>query len=66
MPFRLAGRHSDHVLMRPAVVGLVPDATTNYRDAAILAEVSVGLGEAMPGIDAARMPEGLKIQHRGW
>jgi pyridoxal 5'-phosphate synthase pdxS subunit len=31
-------------------------ATTNYRDAGILAEVSVGLGEAMPGIDAARMP----------
>jgi pyridoxal 5'-phosphate synthase pdxS subunit len=41
-------------------------ATTNYRDAAILAEVSVGLGDAMPGIDAARMPEELKIQHRGW
>ena len=41
-------------------------ATTNYRDAGILADVSVGLGEAMPGIDAARMPEELKIQHRGW
>jgi pyridoxal 5'-phosphate synthase pdxS subunit len=41
-------------------------ATTNYRDAAILADVSVGLGEAMPGIDAARMPQEAKIQHRGW
>jgi len=41
-------------------------ATTNYRDARILSEVSVGLGEAMPGIDAARMPEEAKIQHRGW
>jgi pyridoxal 5'-phosphate synthase pdxS subunit len=41
-------------------------ATTNYRDAKILAEVSVGLGEAMPGIDAAKMPEELKIQTRGW
>jgi pyridoxal 5'-phosphate synthase pdxS subunit len=41
-------------------------ATTNYRDAGILAEVSVGLGDAMPGIDAARMPEEAKIQHRGW
>jgi pyridoxal 5'-phosphate synthase pdxS subunit len=41
-------------------------ATTNYRDAGVLAEVSVGLGEAMPGIDAARMPEELRIQHRGW
>jgi pyridoxal 5'-phosphate synthase pdxS subunit len=41
-------------------------AATNYRDAAILAEVSVGLGDAMPGIDAARMPAEAKIQHRGW
>src|SRR5450830_1508747 len=41
-------------------------ATTNYRDAKIIAEVSVGLGEAMPGIDAARLPEEAKIQHRGW
>jgi pyridoxal 5'-phosphate synthase pdxS subunit len=41
-------------------------AATNYRDAKVLAEVSVGLGDAMPGIDAARMPEEAKIQHRGW
>jgi pyridoxal 5'-phosphate synthase pdxS subunit len=41
-------------------------ATTNYLDAGILAEVSVGLGDAMAGIDAARMPEEAKIQHRGW
>ena len=41
-------------------------ATTHYRDADVLAEVSVGLGDAMPGIDVARMPEEAKIQHRGW
>jgi pyridoxal 5'-phosphate synthase pdxS subunit len=41
-------------------------AATNYRDPAVLAEVSVGLGDAMPGIDAARMPAEAKIQHRGW
>ena len=41
-------------------------AATNYRDAAILAEVSVGLGDAMPGIDAARLPAEAKLQHRGW
>jgi pyridoxal 5'-phosphate synthase pdxS subunit len=41
-------------------------ATTNYRDAKILADVSVGLGDAMAGLDAARMPEEAKIQHRGW
>ncbi len=41
-------------------------ATANYRDAHVLAEVSVGLGDAMPGTDAARMPVEAKIQHRGW
>jgi pyridoxal 5'-phosphate synthase pdxS subunit len=41
-------------------------ATTNYRDAGILAEVSIGLGEAMAGIDAAKMPQESKIQTRGW
>ena len=30
-------------------------ATTNYNDAAVLAEVSVGLGDAMHGIEAAKM-----------
>ena len=40
-------------------------ATTNYRDAAVLAEVSVGLGEAMFGIEAAKMALDEKIQFRG-
>ncbi len=40
-------------------------ATTNYRDAAVLAEVSVGLGEAMFGIEAAKMAIDEKIQFRG-
>jgi len=44
----------------------VVKAVTNYRDAKTIAEVSIGLGEAMPGIDTARMPEEAKIQHRGW
>ena len=44
----------------------IVEATTNYRDATILAEVSVGLGDAMAGIDAAAMPAEAKIQHRGW
>jgi len=44
----------------------IVQATTNYRDAKVLADVSVGLGDAMAGTDAARMPEEAKIQHRGW
>ena len=40
-------------------------ATTNYNDPAVLAEVSVGLGEAMFGIEAAKMAIDEKIQFRG-
>ena len=40
-------------------------ATTNYNDPAVLAEVSVGLGDAMAGIEAARMTADEKIQFRG-
>jgi len=40
-------------------------ATTNYNDPALLAEVSVGLGDAMEGIEAAKMTVDQKIQFRG-
>ena len=40
-------------------------ATTNYNDPDVLAEVSVGLGEAMVGIEAAKMTADEKIQFRG-
>ncbi|MGZ4200329.1 MAG: pyridoxal 5'-phosphate synthase lyase subunit PdxS [Thermoleophilia bacterium] len=40
-------------------------ATTNYNDPAVLAEVSVGLGDAMAGIEAAKMTVDEKIQFRG-
>jgi pyridoxal 5'-phosphate synthase pdxS subunit len=40
-------------------------ATTNYNDPAVLAEVSVGLGDAMEGIEAAKMALDDKIQFRG-
>ena len=41
-------------------------ATTHWQDAAIVAEVSRGLGEAMPGLETAAMPEAEKLQTRGW
>ena len=40
-------------------------ATTNYNDPAVLAEVSDGLGDAMEGIEAAKMTAEQKIQYRG-
>ena len=41
-------------------------AVTHYKDAAILAEVSKNLGEAMVGRNTSQMPEGEKLAGRGW
>lgn len=41
-------------------------ATTHYRDAGILAEVSKNLGEPMVGRNVSQMPESDKIAGRGW
>ena len=41
-------------------------ATTHYRDPAMIAEVSKGLGDAMPGLDVRTMPESEQLATRGW
>ncbi len=41
-------------------------ATTHYKDAAIIAEVSKGLGEAMPGLDIKQIPADELLAKRGW
>lgn len=41
-------------------------ATTHFRDASIVAEVSKGLGDAMAGLDVRTMPEEEKLATRGW
>lgn len=41
-------------------------ATTHYKDAAIIAEVSQGLGEPMLGIAARSIPEANQLAVRGW
>jgi pyridoxal 5'-phosphate synthase pdxS subunit len=41
-------------------------ATTHWRDAAVVAEVSRGLGEAMTGIEIPTIPEGERLATRGW
>jgi pyridoxal 5'-phosphate synthase pdxS subunit len=40
-------------------------AVTHYRDAAVLAEVSAGLGAAMPGLEVAHMPDAERLARRG-
>jgi len=41
-------------------------ATTHYHDPTIIAEVSKGLGTAMPGLDIKSIPEQELLSPRGW
>jgi pyridoxal 5'-phosphate synthase pdxS subunit len=41
-------------------------ATTHYKDPAIIAEVSKGIGAAMAGLDIKTIPEGELLAPRGW
>jgi pyridoxal 5'-phosphate synthase pdxS subunit len=44
----------------------IVEATTHFRDAKILAEVSAGLGEPMVGISAASLLDADRLEVRGW
>ncbi|MBI4298713.1 MAG: pyridoxal 5'-phosphate synthase lyase subunit PdxS [Chloroflexi bacterium] len=44
----------------------IVQATTHYRDPNIIAEVSKGLGAAMPGLDVRSLPQGELLATRGW
>ena len=48
----------------PRMARAVVEATTHFADAELVAKVSRGLGDAMPGLDAAEM--GTKLAERGW
>ncbi|MBC7107087.1 MAG: pyridoxal 5'-phosphate synthase lyase subunit PdxS, partial [Firmicutes bacterium] len=41
-------------------------ATTYYNDPQVLAEVSRGLGDPMPGLEIAAIAPGQRMQERGW
>jgi pyridoxal 5'-phosphate synthase pdxS subunit len=55
-------KSSDPARMANAIV----KATTHYQDPGILAEVSRGLGEAMPGLDIKEIPQENLLATRGW
>ena len=55
-------KSSNPLLMASAIV----KATTHYKDADIVADVSRGLGDAMPGLDVRTMPEEEQFATRGW
>ncbi len=50
----------------PARAQAIVKATTHYQDPAILAEVSKGLGVAMPGLDIKAIPQQELLATRGW
>ena len=50
----------------PARARAIVKATTHYQDPAIIAEVSKGLGEAMPGLDIKTIPQQELLATRGW
>ncbi|MGC9517898.1 MAG: pyridoxal 5'-phosphate synthase lyase subunit PdxS [Methanomicrobiales archaeon] len=48
------------------VAKAIVDATTNYNNPKILADVSRNLGKAMPGLEMSEIPDSEKLQSRGW
>ena len=48
------------------VANAIVKATTHFMDADIIAEVSTGLGDAMPGLDVRTMPIEEQLATRGW
>jgi pyridoxal 5'-phosphate synthase pdxS subunit len=55
-------KSSDPSKMAQAIV----KATTHYKDASIIAEVSKNLGDAMPGLDIKQIPADELLAPRGW
>jgi pyridoxal 5'-phosphate synthase pdxS subunit len=55
-------KSSDPAVRARAIVRSV----THYADPVVLAEVSEDLGDAMPGLDVAKMEPKDLLQTRGW
>jgi len=55
-------KSSDPVIRAQAIV----KATSHYQDPSIVAEVSKGLGTAMPGLDIKAIPQQELLSTRGW
>jgi len=49
-----------------AMASAIVQAVHNYDNPQLLAQVSKGLGAAMKGLDASKIPEGEILQSRGW
>jgi pyridoxal 5'-phosphate synthase pdxS subunit len=50
----------------PAYARAIVEATTFWNDPDVVAKVSRGLGEAMPGLEIDKIPPNEKLAERGW
>jgi pyridoxal 5'-phosphate synthase pdxS subunit len=50
----------------PAYAKAIVQAVTHFNDPKVLAEVSKGLGEAMPGLEIGAIPQEQLLAGRGW
>ena len=41
-------------------------AIANYNKPEVLAEISKGIGDAMPGMEISQLEEDQRLQDRGW
>ena len=48
------------------VANAIVEATHNFKNAEVIAEVSRDLGSAMPGLEISEIPENERLQERGW
>ena len=52
---------------RPEIMAqAIVKATTHFNDPQMIADISRGLGDAMPGLDIRTMPESEQLAVRGW
>jgi len=49
-----------------AMASAIVKAVHNYEDPQLLARISKGVGAAMKGLEASRIPETEALQARGW
>lgn len=50
----------------PAYARAIVEATTFWADPEVVAKVSRGLGEAMPGLEIDKIPANERLAERGW
>ena len=64
--FRRIGRMVGRAILERNSKNIELVAVNDITDAKMLAEISRGLADAMPGLEISKIPESEKLQLRGW